>query len=131
MVRWQRAALTEGQLPRQKQPRNVPLARALRQQMSLPEVLLRQELRGMPEGVKFRRQHPLGPYVLDFYCAEAKVCVEIDGLSHDMGNRPERDDVRDRYLAGLEIRVLRIAASEVLKSPVATADAIIRLCRKE
>ena len=115
-------------MPRKKQARNVPLARALRQQMSLPEVLLWQELRGAPEGVKFRRQHPLGPYALDFYCAEAKVCVEIDGLSHDMGDRPARDDARDRFLVGQGIRVVRIAAAEVLRNPAEMADAIIRHC---
>jgi very-short-patch-repair endonuclease len=43
----------------------------------------------------FRRQHPIGPYVLYFYCAKAKLAVEIDGASHDMGDRPHHDLRRD------------------------------------
>ncbi len=115
-------------MPRKMQGRNVPLARALRLQMSLPEVLLWQELRGAPDGVKFRRQHPIGHYVLDFYCANAKVCVEVDGFSHDTGDRPERDLLRDEWLDAQGINVLRIAASDVLKSPAEIAQAIVRHC---
>jgi very-short-patch-repair endonuclease len=47
--------------------------------MSLPEVLLWQALRARPGGWKFRRQHPSGPYVADFYCHEARLIVEVDG----------------------------------------------------
>ena len=52
--------------------RSVKLARKLRSEMSLPEVLLWRQLRLRPVGLKFRRQHPAGPYVLDFYCAAAR-----------------------------------------------------------
>ena len=51
--------------------------------MTLPEVLLWNLLRKAPDGVVFRRQHPIGRYVVDFYCARAKVCIEIDGFAHD------------------------------------------------
>ena len=83
--------MTEGFLPRPKQPRNVPLARKLRAEPSLPETLLWRHLRD----VKIRRQHPVGEWVLDFYCAAAKVAFEVDGIAHDMGDRPERDISRD------------------------------------
>jgi very-short-patch-repair endonuclease len=46
----------------------------------------------------FRRQHPIGRYVLDFYCAEARLAVEIDGMSHDLGDRPRHDANRDAWL---------------------------------
>ena len=72
--------------------------------MSLPEVLLWKELKGRKVGLHFRRQHPLGPYVLDFYCDEAKLAVEVDGSSHGTDNRPDRDDRRDGWLAGKGIR---------------------------
>jgi very-short-patch-repair endonuclease len=62
--------------------------------MSLPEVLLWQHARSSDEA-KFRRQHPLLRYVLDFYCAEARVCVEIDGTAHDLGSRSIADAARD------------------------------------
>lgn len=81
-------------MPRARQPRDVARARQLRTQMSLPEVLLWQELRKQSD-VKFRRQHPLGLYVLDFYCAAVKLCIEIDGIAHDMGGSAESDASRD------------------------------------
>jgi very-short-patch-repair endonuclease len=116
-------------MPRRKQERHVAKARSLRATMSLPEVLLWRELRRQTE-IKFRRQHPLGPYVLDFYCTAAKLCVEIDGIAHDRGARPERDAQRDEWLREQGIEVMRIPAADVLKSPIETAEALIRRCRR-
>ena len=96
--------------------------------MSLPEVLLWQILRTQPGYIKFRRQHPIGPYVLDFYVLELKLGIEIDGASHDMGDRPERDQTRERWLESHGITVLRINAKDVLADPAAVADSIVRLC---
>lgn len=103
-------------------------ARRLRRKMSLPEVLLWQILRKQPGYVKFRRQHPIGRYVLDFYVLDLKLGIEIDGISHDMGDRPERDEERDRWLESQGIRILRVAAKDVLVDPAAIADSIVRLC---
>ena len=89
-------------------------ARALRKEMSLPEVLLWQTLRRRPGGLKFRRQHPAGRYVADFFCHEARLVGEIDGESHDRGDRPARDAQRDRWFSDLGFTVLRIPAREVL-----------------
>lgn len=97
--------------------------------MSLPEVLLWRELRTQT-GIKFRRQHPIGDYVLDFYCAAAKLCVEIDGIAHDMGNRPERDQLRDAWLAAQNIKVIRIPARDVLRSPADVAEGLVRQCER-
>jgi len=97
--------------------------------MSLPEVLLWNLLRKAPDGVVFRRQHPVGPYVVDFYCARAKICIEIDGQSHGMGDGPERDVERDGALRTLGLEVLRIPASDLLKSPEDTAGALMRFCK--
>ncbi len=94
--------------------RTVVNARKLRREMSLPELLLWRELRKRPGEFKFRRQHPAGVYVLDFFCAEAKLAIEIDGAAHDMGDRPERDERRDRWLAEQGVAVLRIVAQDVL-----------------
>jgi very-short-patch-repair endonuclease len=69
-------------------PTALVAARRLRRTMSLPEVLLWTQLRGKPLGIKFRKQHPVGDYVVDFYCAEKQLAVEIDGIAHDMGDRP-------------------------------------------
>ena len=130
MGRWQPAGLTEGKLPRTSIPRDITRARKLRAQMSLPEVLLWNLIRRKPDGVKFRRQHPLGDYVLDFYCADAKVCIEVDGIIHDMGDNPLRDEQRDGWLREQGVEVLRIPASDVLKSPEDIAEALVRYCQR-
>ena len=101
-------------------------ARRLRRELSLPEKLLWARLRGAE--VRFRRQHPIGPYVLDFYCAAAKLAIEVDGAAHDFGDRPQRDDVRIDWLRAQGIEVLRIPAKDVLQDPDEIADALIRLC---
>ena len=118
-------------MPRPTQPRNVYLARKLRAEPSTPEARLWRLLRGQPDGVNIRRQHPVGPYILDFYCAAAKIAFEIDGVAHDMGDRPARDAARDAALAEHGIEVIRIPAADVLRSPHTIAEAIVRYCKKE
>lgn len=97
--------------------------------MTLPEVLLYQQFQ-QQNGVKFRRQHSIENYTLDFYCAKAKVAVEIDGISHDMGDRPQRDPLRDAALQKLGIETIRIPATDVLKSPAYVAEALVRHCER-
>ena len=100
-------------------------ARDLRRDMSLPEVQLWQALRGEKlGGLKFRRQHPIAPYVLDFYCAGVRLAVEIDGDSHD--GRAAQDARRDAFLLEQGIRTLRIAARDVLNDLPAVTDHIYR-----
>src|SRR5690348_11080179 len=101
-------------------------ARRLRRELSLPEKLLWVRLRGAE--VRFRRQHPIGPYVLDFYCPAARLAIEVDGAAHDFGDRPQRDDRRTTWLNEQGIGVLRLTAKEVLADPDQIADSIIRLC---
>ena len=96
--------------------------------MSLPEVLLWQILRRRPGGFKFRRQHPVGEFVLDFYLAERKLAIEIDGIAHNMGDRADRDKSRDRWLEAQDLAVVRISAKDVLDDPTSVADSIARLC---
>jgi very-short-patch-repair endonuclease len=105
-------------------------ARRLRREMSLPEVMLWRILRQRQTGFRFRRQHPIGLWVVDFYCPEAKLAVEIDGISHDMGNRPDRDVRRDMKISEQGVEVVRFPASAVLKNVVAAAEAIAALCRE-
>ena len=82
--------------------------------MTLPEGLLWRELRKRPDGLKFRRQHPSGVYVLDFYCSDARLAIEVDGIAHSMGDNPARDEARDAWFARAGIRTLRIPASAIL-----------------
>ena len=100
------------------------LAKKLRRRMSLPEALLWQRLRMRPSGLKFRRQHDAGKYVLDFYCHEVRLIVEVDGIAHEMGDRPERDEQRDVEFTAKGFEVVRIPASDVLRDPDEIAEAI-------
>ena len=94
----------------------VRLARRLRKEMTLPEVILWTELRKRPAGLKFRNQHPAGKYVVDFFCASAKLAIEIDGEAHSRGDRPVKDAARDQWLSRSGIATLRIAAHDVLSN---------------
>ncbi len=76
-------------------------AKALRQSMSRSERFLWSKLRAGRTGFSFKRQYPVGPYVRDFYCPEALLCVELDGDCH--GERIERDAERDRVLEELGV----------------------------
>jgi very-short-patch-repair endonuclease len=108
--------------------RNVKRARALRRKLTLPEVLLWQQLRQRPDGLKFRRQHPAGPYVLDFYCEEGRLCVEVDGAAHGMGDVPITDEQRDRWLSKAGVRTLRVSATDVLRNLDGVLQLIILEC---
>ena len=114
-------------MARQTIRRTVRLARQLRVKMSLPEVLLWRLLR--QSDVKLRRQHPCGPFVADFYCPAAKVVIEIEGIAHDMGDRPNRDEARTRWLEEQGYCVLRIPAREVLEDVGAVAASLVAACR--
>ncbi|WP_269515919.1 endonuclease domain-containing protein [Brevundimonas subvibrioides] len=92
----------------------VSRARVLRRTLTPPEarlwIYLRRRALG---GLKFRRQHPVGPYVLDFYCPEARLAVEVDGQHHADPEQFEKDEARTAWLAKQDIAVLRIAAERV------------------
>ena len=87
--------------------------------MSLPEVLIWQRIRGG----EFRRQHALGPFILDFYRPSDRLCIEIDGQQHDLA----RDARRDAWLADKDVRTIRIPATAVLNDPDAVAEFILSL----
>ena len=92
-------------------------ARVLRRSLTLPEIILWDRLRKRRQDqARFRRQHPFGPYVLDFYCDQALLAVEVDGQVHDMGDNPARDARRDAWLAVQGIATLRILATDVLNN---------------
>ena len=90
--------------------------------MSLPEVLVWQVLRKRPGGLKFRHEHPTGEFSLDFYCADARLAIEVEGEAHTRGDRPDRDALRDAWLAASGIVTLRVPAADVLRD----LDAVIR-----
>ena len=100
-------------------------ARALRRTMSPPEIALWLALRQRPGGYKFRKQHPSGPYVADFYCHAARLVVEVDGAAHDFGGRPTRDAARDHWFRARNLAVMRVPAVEIGRDLDAVVRAIV------
>jgi very-short-patch-repair endonuclease len=96
-------------------------ARHLRQEGTPPEELLWLALRnGQVAGLKFRRQHPVGRYVVDFYCHNAGLVVEIDGMSHI--DRLEQDQTRTTFFEQQGLKVLRVTNQDVMNN----LDAVVR-----
>jgi very-short-patch-repair endonuclease len=93
--------------------------------MSLPEILPWQQLRQRPRGFKFRRQHPVGRYVVDFCCLSHRLAVEIDGFAHDTGDRAARDAIKAQFLNDNGYTVMRVSAAQVLADAIGTAEAIV------
>ena len=90
----------------------VPLAKQLRKEMTKEERHLWYDyLRSYP--VRFLRQKVLGKYIVDFYCAEAKLIVELDGSQHYEGGNVESDAQRTTFLEGYGLKVIRIPNNEV------------------
>jgi very-short-patch-repair endonuclease len=92
--------------------------------MTRPERTLWVLLRRNELSWHFRRQHPVGPYVLDFYCAAAKLAIEVDGPVHS--ERAEQDGRRSAWLAKEGIRVVRFSTTEIEERPAAVVAAIAR-----
>jgi very-short-patch-repair endonuclease len=85
-----------------------PIARQLRRHQTPEEKALWQSLRDNRfAGFKFRRQHVIGGYILDFYCASAKLAIELDGFQHGLPKVMHRDEVRDKFLKEQGIEMLR------------------------
>jgi very-short-patch-repair endonuclease len=91
-------------------------ARKLRRNLSLPEALLWNQLKGKKLGLSFRKQYPVAPYVADFYCAPKKLIIEIDGFAHDVADHPARDKARDQWMVSHGYSLLRILATDVLEN---------------
>ena len=107
---------------------NVRFARGLRRTMTLPEVLLWQQLRGRRGAFRFRRQFPCNGFVLDFACLERRLAIEVDGEAHSMGDRPKQDALRTARLAELGFDTLRIPAREVLDNLQGVLTLILDRC---
>ncbi|HEV2492081.1 MAG TPA: endonuclease domain-containing protein [Terriglobia bacterium] len=94
-----------------------PRLRELRRQQTAAEKLAWHLLRDRRAGLKFRRQFPIGNYVVDFYCFEARLAVELDGSAHAQPSQEKRDRDKDAYLKSIGIRVLRLPNGLVTENP--------------
>ncbi len=104
-------AVTRKNLP--YEPHLATLARHLRKRGTLGEVLLWQALKGKALGVTFHRQVPVDRYILDFFCLEKMLAVEVDGKTHEHPDAGVRDVVRQERLEAFGIRVIRFTEAEV------------------
>jgi very-short-patch-repair endonuclease len=98
-----------------------PLAREMRQQRTPAENVLWQCLRSRKlNGLKFRRQHPIERFIVDFFCAEARLVIEVDGSIHQY--TAEEDKFRQAFLESLNLHVLRFTNDDVLHSTTAVIE---------
>ncbi|WP_162008620.1 DUF559 domain-containing protein [Thermochromatium tepidum] len=104
-------------------------SRTLRREMTPPERKLWTALRNDQTGFTFRRQHPIGQYIADFYSRDAQLVVEVDGApAHSSEEALAHDQARDAYLRGLGLEVLRIPAREVLSNLEGVYETIRHTC---
>ena len=107
---------------------NIPLAKKLRREMTPWERKLWYEfLRDHP--VKFQRQKAIGNYIVDFYCAQAKLVLELDGSGHYYPEQMEKDADRTKYLEAQQLKVLRICNLEINENFAGACDYIDRAVR--
>jgi very-short-patch-repair endonuclease len=97
--------------------KNLPTCRTLRKNQTDAEKKLWSILRSRKlAGAKFRRQCPLGKYILDFYCPELKLCIEADGGQHYEDTGRQQDALRTQFLSGSGVQVLRFSNLEILNN---------------
>jgi very-short-patch-repair endonuclease len=89
-------------------------AREMRKNLTKAEQALWRVLRSRQMGVRFLRQHPVGPYIADFYAFEKRLIIEVDGDVHAQPEQIEYDRVRDAYFESLGFRVKRYANNDIL-----------------
>jgi very-short-patch-repair endonuclease len=102
-------------------PKKIEKAKTLRRNSTDAEILFWQIVRNNHFKAKFRRQVPVGRYVVDFLCHELKLIIEIDGGQHC---ESKRDEIRTRYLKKLGFDVIRFWNNEVLENPEGVASTL-------
>ncbi|MGC4030827.1 MAG: 16S rRNA (guanine(527)-N(7))-methyltransferase RsmG [Tepidisphaeraceae bacterium] len=107
-------------------PRMIRIAKKLRREMTGPEKNVWAQLRNKRADLKFRRQQPIGSYVVDFFCSDAKLIVEIDGLSHEFAT--EADTQRQAWLEQQGYRVVRFTNDDAVRDVEAVVQTILNAC---
>lgn len=92
--------------------------RTLRASLTPAEAALWRVLqRSQLQGRKFRRQHSIGPYIVDFYCPSERLVIELEGSAHDSEQAADRDEARERFLNTAGLAVLRLENKPVFENP--------------
>ena len=106
-------------------------AKELRGNMTAAETVLWMYLRNKINGLKFRRQHPIGVYVADFYCHKAKLIIEIDGSIHSLSEIRQKDELRQKELEAWGYEVIRFSNEQVLTQIETVLEAIEKTIAKK
>jgi very-short-patch-repair endonuclease len=115
----------------QQEPRlKYGLARILRKELTPPEARIWARLKGKPDGLHFRKQHPIGPYIVDFYCAQAKLVIEVEGQIHNVAEVAQRDERRTTWLEGQGYHVYRMNAADIMADPDEAAYGVYLLAKE-
>jgi very-short-patch-repair endonuclease len=109
---------------------NKDLRRKLRKTMTKAEVILWQILRNKQIGFKFRRQYGIGPYIVDFYCPQLKLVIELDGDVHAILKQRRKDSLRQKFLEDYGCYVKRYWNIDVLTDIDSVVDEIYNLCQR-
>ncbi|MBU1638827.1 endonuclease domain-containing protein [bacterium] len=96
----------------------------LRRELTAAERLLWLKLQRKQLGARFRKQHPIDPYVVDFCCVQSNLIIEIDGDSHFQENGPKHDEIRTDFLESIGWRIVRYTNTDVLKNLDAVVEDI-------
>ena len=109
-------------------PEKAAMAREFRRNMTFPEKLLWEKLRANRlNGHHFRRQQVISGYIVDFYCHEVGLVVEIDGSIH--AEQVEQDALRDKALTELSLQVIRVSSDDVVHHMDAALSTILQACK--
>ncbi len=110
---------------RQDEQRSRKFAKSLRGRMTNAEIILWSRLRrGGVKGARFRRQHPFGPFVVDFACVTTRIVLEIDGATHSTNTEISYDKRRERFLAAKGWCILRVTNTDIYENLDGVMDAI-------
>jgi len=88
----------------------------LRRDLTLAERKLWLRIKDKQTGYKFRRQHSIGPFIVDFYCPELKLIVEVDGDVHAFDKQIRKDKTREQYLKRLNFKIIRYQNNEIIQN---------------
>lgn len=105
---------------------NKPLRSALRSHMTEPEKRLWRCIRAHQLGVKFRRQHGIGNYIVDFYSPEIRLVIEVDGDSHFTREAQAYDQIRENFMSSLSIKTIRFTNEQAILELDAVLETILQ-----
>ena len=90
--------------------------RKLRKNLTTSERIFWNKIRHSQSGYKFRRQHSIGPYIVDFYCPKLNIIIEIDGDVHAIEEQIKKDKIREDYLGKLNFKIIRYNNNDIINN---------------